>query len=134
MKTIKGSQVHCKQKTRYTETSHEAIYLLDQIPWNTEYCSELIPYTGDKNMILPNTTCRLTEVNAHDRPLVHCQHRCAYVYKWTTSVQLQCILEELEDHTGMNLVVVVIYNVYHWTPTSLHQLVDINLPGINVWS
>ena len=87
METIKGSQVHCKQKTRYTETSHEAIYLVDQIPWNTEYCSEfVIPYTGDKNVILPNTTCRLMEINAHDRPLVHCQLRCAYVY--TVSGQL----------------------------------------------
>ena len=26
------------------------IYLLDQIPWNTEYCSDfVIPYTGSKN-------------------------------------------------------------------------------------
>ena len=34
--------------------------------------------------------------------------------------------EELEDHIIVTLVVVVIRNVYHWTPAFLHQSLELN--------
>ena len=40
-----------------TLVNGSSTYLLDQIPWNTEYRSEfVISYTGGKNVIPPNTS------------------------------------------------------------------------------
>ena len=51
-----------------------------QITWNTEYCSEfVIPYTGGKNMIPPNTN-----INTHTRPHTNTNtHTNAYTHKHT---------------------------------------------------
>ena len=77
-----------------------------QITWNTEYCSEfVIPYTGGKNMIPPNTNinththvCTQTQIHTqtpthtnthiHTRTLTHTQthtqrilqHSITYLY------------------------------------------------------